>query len=351
MTTAGEGRPATGTQPPSYAPAQGYYAIVWRQFWRRRLNRAALWVILVLVLLALAADLLASDRPLVLSFEGRLYLLPNLIYYPELQIFDLPLLRQSMRPGDWAILPVVPWGYNTHDLSQVLQPPSAAHWLGTDASGRDVLARVIHGTRVSLSVGVMAVGVLVSIGVLLGSLAGYYGGLCDSLLMRLVEIVHSLPTILLLVVTLAVIAPQGWGAVFSMMAVIGAVGWTSVARLIRGEILRVKTLDYVQASRAQGASSWRVIVRHVIPNSLSPVLVAATFSMAAAILIEGALSFLGFGIPADMASWGGLLQQVRGSPQAWWIAVFPGFAIFLTVTVYNVAGEGLRDAIDPRLKA
>jgi peptide/nickel transport system permease protein len=329
---------------------QGYYALVGQQFWRQRLNRAAVAVIGLVVLVALVADFLASDQPIVLSFGGRLYLLPNLIRYPELQIYDLQLLRDAMRPGDWALFPIVPWGYNTHDLGQVLQGPSALHWLGTDATGRDVLARVIHGTRVSLAVGVMAVAVAASIGVTLGSLAGYYAGVLDNLLMRAVEIVHSIPTILLLVTILGVVAPQGYSAVFAMMAVIGAVSWTGIARLIRAEILRVKTLDYVAAAHAEGATDLRIVVRHVIPNAISPVLVAATFLMANAILIEGALSFLGFGIPPDMPSWGGLLQQVRGNVEAWWLALFPGFAIFATVTVYNVAGEGLRDAIDPRLK-
>ena len=135
-----------------------------------------------------------------------------------------------------------------------------------------------------------------------------------------------------------------------MMVVIGLVGWTGVARLIRGEILTVKTTDYIQAVRALGGSDARIIVRHIIPNSISPVLVTATFSLASAILIEAALSFLGFGIPPDMASWGGILSQARSNLDAWWLAVFPGFAIFITVTVYNLLGEGLRDAIDPKLK-
>jgi peptide/nickel transport system permease protein len=153
-----------------------------------------------------------------------------------------------------------------------------------------------------------------------------------------------------LVTVLAILAPQGWDAVVSMSLVIGLVGWTTVARLIRGEILRVRTLDFVQASRAQGASDLRIVALHVIPNSVSPVLVAATFSMAGAILLEGGLSFLGFGIPSDMASWGGLLKQGYGNWEAWWLTVFAGLGVFLAVLTYNLAGEGLRDAIDPRLK-
>lgn len=332
------------------ARAHSYRALVWSQFKKARLNRLALWVILALVALALCADLLASDKPLLAYFEGELYVLPNLFDPAQLRIYDNDLLLRSMGPDDWALLPLVPYGYNSHDFASVLTAPSAEHWLGTDPSGRDVLARVIHGARVSLAVGIMAVSVLVAIGVAFGSIAAYYGGILDSLLMRILEVVHSVPTLLLLVAMLAVIAPQGWGAVVAMMLVIGLVRWTDVARLIRGEILRVKTLDFVQASRSQGASDLRIIVRHILPNAISPVLVSATFSMASAILLESALSFLGFGIPDDMASWGGLLNGARTSLDAWWLAIFPGFAIFLTVTVYNIAGEGLRDAIDPRLK-
>lgn len=328
-----------------------YGQLVWQQFRRSRLNRVALGIILFIVALALSADFIASDKPIVAHFEGRLYILPNLVSPPELRVYDNSLLVGAMKAGDWAILPIVPWGQNTHDLTQVLAEPSSTHWLGTDPGGRDVLARLIHGARVSLAVGVMAVVVLVAVGLAFGTLAAYYGGWIDGLLMRVLEVVHSVPTLLLLVAMLAVLAPEGWTAVFSMMLVIGLIGWTGVARLVRGEILRVKTLDYVVASRAQGASDARIILQHILPNSVSPVLVSATFSMASAILLESALSFLGFGIPDDMASWGGLLNGARGNTDAWWLAVFPGSAIFLTVTVYNVAGEGLRDAIDPRLRS
>ena len=327
-----------------------YSQMVWRQFRRQRLNRWAMWIIVSIVLLAASADLIASEKPLLAHFENKTYVLPNLFDPPELRIYDNTLLIRSMKKGDWAVLPMVPYGYNSHDLRHVLSGPSAEHWLGTDQGGRDVLSRIVHGSRVSLAVGIMAVAVLVLIGIAFGTLAGFYGGMLDILLMRILEVVHSVPTLLLLVAMLAVLAPQGWGAVLAMMVVIGLIRWTDIARLIRGEILRVKTLDYVQASVAQGASDLRIIVQHILPNSISPVLVSATFSMASAILLESALSFLGFGIPDDMASWGGLLNGARGDASAWWLAIFPGFAIFLTVTVYNIAGEGLRDAIDPRLK-
>jgi peptide/nickel transport system permease protein len=344
----------SNTAPASVAPrplaSQAYWDVVRRQFWRRRVNRAASYAIAGLFLFAFAADFIASDKPILLQLDGQLHVFPNLTDAPALRVYDNRMLVERMGPADWAVFPPVPWGYNSHDLDAVLAPPSAEHWFGTDSGGRDVFARVLHGSRVSLAVGVLAVILLVAVGVLVGGVSGYAGGLVDLLAMRVVEILNSVPTLLLLVTMLAVIAPSGWGAVVAMMAVIGLVRWTDVARLIRAEILKVKTTEYVEACRALGLSHGRILFRHVIPNAVSPVLVAATFAMASAILIEGALSFLGFGIPADMASWGGLLNEVRSHMDAWWLAVFPGFAIFLTVTVYNLAGEGLRDAIDPRLK-
>ncbi len=333
------------------AQSHSYLGIVRRQFMRQRLHRVSLYAIFAILLLAVGADFVASERPILLSLSGKLYVLPNVINPVALRAYDNRRLTQVMSESDWAVFPPVPWGVNSHDLDATLAPPSATHWLGTDSGGRDVLARVVHGSRVSLAVGVLSVIVLVSIGILLGSVSAYYGGVLDLLLMRLLEVVHSVPALLLLVTMLSVIMPTGWRAVVAMMVVIGLVNWTGVARLVRGEILRIKQMPYIEASRALGYGAPRIILRHVLPNALSPVLVTATFAMASAIQIEGALSFLGFGIPADMASWGGMLNDVRGHTGAWWLAVFPGAAIFVTVTVYNLAGEGLRDAIDPRLKS
>ncbi len=337
-------------KPSASASTRGYWASVRRQFLAPRLNRFSLGVILTLFAVAAVADFVASDLPIAVKLDGRFYLFPNVTRPPALRSYDNQRLLQRMSEEDWAVFPPVPWGYNTHDLEHVLSPPSAEHWLGTDDSGRDVMSRVVHGSRVSLAVGLLSVMVLISIGVLIGSLSAYFGGILDLLLMRIVEIVHSVPTLLFLVTMLALIMPSGWWAVVAMMVVIGLVRWTDVARLVRGEILRIKTLEYVQAARLLGMSHARILIVHMLPNAMSPVLVTATFAMASAILLEGALSFLGFGIPDDMASWGSLLNEVRGHTQAWWLAVFPGAAIFVTVTAYNLAGEGLRDAIDPRLR-
>ena len=311
---------------------------------RRRTQRWALYAIGVSLAIAAGADLIASDLPLALSWQGRVYVLPNVTRPAELRPYD----NQHLPQLDWAIRPPVPWGYNSHDLDAVLAAPSGRHWLGTDSAGRDVLARVVHGARVSLTIGILSVVLLACIGLLIGSVSGYAGGLTDLLLMRVVEIVHALPTMLLLVTLLAIVKPRGYEAVFAMMTVIGSVRWTDLARLVRAEVLRVRTLPYVEAARALGLAPARVVLRHVLPNALSAALVSACFAMAGAIVIEGALSFLGFGVPDDLASWGGMLNDVRDHIDAWWLAVFPGAAIFVSVTAYNLVGEGLRDAIDPR---
>jgi peptide/nickel transport system permease protein len=344
------GAKAVAAPGPPVRYGESYSRLVWRQFKKRRLNSVALWTIVGIVALAVFADFFASDKPIYVSLDGESYFLPNVFDEPDLRIYNNQLLEERLGPGDFAVFPIIPWGYNTHDLENVLAEPSSDHWLGTDPSGRDVMSRIIHGTRVSLAVGFIAVAILTVIGVLLGSLAGYYGGWVDGAVNRLVEIIVSIPTILLIPTIMAVIFATGWTVVFAMMTVIGIVRWTTVARLVRAEILRIKNLEYIAAAHALGLRTARIIIRHMLPNAIGPVLVAIPFAMANAILLESALSFLGFGIPDDMASWGAALNGVRTNYQAWWLAVFPGFAIFLTVTAYNLAGEGLRDAIDPRLK-
>jgi len=322
---------------------------------RRRVLRAgrarwALGVLSALLVTALGADLLASDLPLALRLDGELHVLPCLTRPAALRAFDNQRIAARLTTEDWALMPLSPWGQNTHDLGAMLSAPSAQHPLGTDRSGRDVLARVVHGTRISLSVGLASVLILSGIGLLVGMCAGYFGGLVDQLLMRLADCLHAVPTMLLLVTVLGVLRPTGAGAVLAMLCVIGAVRWTDLSRLVRAEVLRVRHSAYVEAARGLGLSSRQILLRHVLPNVLSPVLVAASFSMAGAVVLEGALSFLGFGVPDDVASWGSLLNEVREHTHAWWLAVFPGAAMFLSVSAYNLLGEALRDAIDPRLQ-
>ncbi len=279
-----------------------------------------------------------------------LCLLPFLLVQSRL---DKRPYRELAADAEWsarnrAIFPPVRFGPLEQPTSSY-QRPSALHPLGTDNVGRDVLSRLIHGSRISLSVGFVSVAIAVSIGLFLGSLAAYHGGWLDFFISRFIEIVICFPTFLLILTIVAFLEKR---SIFNIMLVIGLTGWTGVARLVRGQVLGQRKMDYVAAARALGASHWRIIFRHLLPNSIAPVLVAATFGVAGAILTEAGLSFLGFGVQPPTPSWGELLNQARAWPSGyWWLTVWPGVAIFLTVTIYNLVGEGLRDALDPRLKA
>ncbi|MGB0331921.1 MAG: ABC transporter permease, partial [Planctomycetota bacterium] len=226
---------------------------------------------------------------------------------------------------------------------------ASRHPLGTDESGRDVLSRMIWGGRVSLSVGILSAALLTIIGVIIGSLAGYFGGWVDIGIMRGIEILQSIPAFFLILLALAFTDPETVPPMFAIVLVIAIVRWTGVARLVRGEFLRLREQEFVVASQALGFTSRRTIFRHVLPNAMSPVLVAAAFSVAAGILTESAVSFLGFGIREPDASWGGIVNASR-NPENWWIQIFPGVAIFVTVTCYNLVGDAIRDAMDPKMK-
>ncbi len=232
------------------------------------------------------------------------------------------------------------------DVYNVLSPPTLMHPLGTDELGRDVLSRMIWGSRVSLKVGFIAVGIAIFIGTLVGSLAGFYGAKVDAVLMRFVDIMLAFPTFFLILAVISIIEPS----ISTIMIVIGVTGWMDVARLVRAEFLSLKERDFVASAQAIGASDLRIMVRHIIPNALSPVLVAATFGVAGAILVESGLSFLGLGVQPPEPSWGNILTSGKDNiTVAWWLSLFPGFAILITVLSYNLVGEGLRDALDPRL--
>jgi len=244
-----------------------------------------------------------------------------------------------------AVFPVHHYSCRETDPTHSLVAPSSEHWLGTDTEGRDVFARMLYGTRISLSIGIVAVGLYVMIGVLVGALAGYFGGWVDALLSRLIEIMICFPTFFLILTLAALIRER---SIFHVMLIIGITSWTGVARLVRAEFLKHKGLEYAQAARALGIPVRRIIFAHILPNASAPVLVSATFGIASAILVESSLAFLGLGDPT-VASWGGTLDAGRVE-QRLWLILAPGFAIFFVVTVFNLVGEGLRDALDPKLR-
>lgn len=242
---------------------------------------------------------------------------------------------------------LAPYPPDLPDTTHILAPPTWAHYMGTDILGRDVLSRIIYGSGVSLSVGFVAVGISTMIGVMLGSLSGYYGRLVDRIVMRFVDIMLCFPSFFLILAVIAFIGPSIW----NIMVVIGVTSWMGVTRLIRAEFLSIKERDYVQAAISQGAGDLRIIFLHILPNAMAPVLVAATLGVAAAVLIESSLSFLGIGVQPPDPSWGNMLTEGKDNIEiAWWLSVFPGLAILITVMGYNLLGEAIRDSLDPRLR-
>jgi peptide/nickel transport system permease protein len=242
---------------------------------------------------------------------------------------------------------IAPWDPNRPDVKKILDPPSRQHLLGTDQLGRDVLSRMLFGARVSLAVGFVSVGIAAFIGITLGSTAGYNGGFVDATIMRMVDLMLVFPRFFLLLAVLAFLKPSIW----TIMAVIGLTGWMGVARLVRAEFLALKEREFVVWSQSIGASGFRIIWRHILPNAMAPVLVAMTLGIPAAILTESGLSFLGLGVQPPHATWGNILNEGKDAIElAWWLSLYPGLAILVTVLSYNLLGEGIRDALDPRLR-
>jgi peptide/nickel transport system permease protein len=281
----------------------GMWALTWGRFRRSGLATAALVYVVFVTIVAAVAPLIASNRSL------------------------------------------VPFGPNATDLSHRLEPPDSRHHLGTDDLGRDLLSRMIHGARVSLAIGLTATVISLVVGSFLGALAGYYGGAIDWVVSRLIEIVLCFPFLFLVLGIVALFRPSLW----TIMIALGLTSWTTEARFVRGEFLRIREMEFAQAARASGARDVRIIFRHLLPNALAPVLVSASFGVASAILTESALSFLGLGVAVPTASWGSILSIAEQYIDfAWWLVLFPGLAIFTTVAAFNVIGDRFRDALDPR---
>ena len=242
---------------------------------------------------------------------------------------------------------LAPYDPNAIDLKNVLAPPSGGHPFGTDPLGRDVLSRMIWGAGISLKVGFVATGIALLIGTMLGAVAGYYGRWVDAVIMRFVDIMLCFPAFFLILAVIALLEPSIW----NIMIVIGLTGWMGVTRLVRADFISLKERDFVQAARVIGAGDLRIIFLHILPNAMASVLVTATLGVAGAILTESALSFLGIGVQPPTPSWGNILTAGKDNIDiAWWLSFYPGLAILITVLGYNLLGEGIRDALDPRLR-
>jgi peptide/nickel transport system permease protein len=303
-----------------YVPLAGLIYLS-RRHWRKEVGLAAMLIIVVIAGVEIA---LACSHP-----------------------FNDPTNDRD-RPATFKLLAPIPYSPIETTLDQ-FAAPSFKHLCGTDSTGRDIAARMLHGARTSLSIGFVSQGIALLVGITLGGLAGYYRGWTDIAVCRFIEVMDCFPPLLLILVVIGIFESQN--NMFYIMAVIGLTGWTGLARLVRGEFLRLSGQPFTLAAQAVGASDFRVIVRHLLPNALGPILVAATFGVASAILIESSLSFLGFGMQAPTPSWGDILNESRRYIDfAWWLAFFPGLAILVTIMSYNFVGEGLRDAVDPRLR-
>lgn len=237
--------------------------------------------------------------------------------------------------------------FDAIDLSSIRQPPSLQHWMGTDDLGRDLFTRVLHGGRVSILIGVLAAVVGTGLGSAVGAVAGYYGGRIDNALMRLTDLAYSIPTLPLLIVLSAYTA----AAAVSMSVIIGLLSWMATARVVRGEVLSIKEMAFVEAARSIGAANPRIIMRHVLPNAIGPIVVGATLAVGNAIILESSLSFLGLGIQPPTPSWGLMLAEGRDYIlTVWWLSTLPGVAIFLSCLGINLVGDALRDLLDPRMR-
>lgn len=365
--TASTASPASAAAPLVVPHSPGFWAETWKRFRRRKLAMAALIGVGVLCVVAILSPAIAGTRPIVCKYKGQLYF-PCLYYFNgswQNPIFTKDRFRgkfqealKSKDPESWAIWPLSfndPYYSVQKDLwpgrpanpNQDKGRPSVQNWLGTDQTGVDVFAKLVHGTRTALVVGFISMGIAAAIGIFLGAVGGYAGGWVDTAISRFTEVVMCIPTLILIIALMGLIREP---TIWHMMAIIGLTSWTSIARLTRAEFLRLKESDFVAAARVLGVGHGRIIFRHILPNAMAPVLVPITFGIAGAIFIENALTFLGFGPPPPTTSWGDMLKDGRSNYDLWWLIVFPGMAVFFTVLAYNLIGEGLQEATDPRLR-
>jgi microcin C transport system permease protein len=328
----------------------------WIRFRRNRLGFWSLLVLSALVGLSLVAELVSNERPLVVSYQGNLYW-PMVRDYPETTFggdfatptdYLDPFIREVLAaPGNWAVFAPNPYGPKTLNYFATLPnpaPPSAQNWLGTDDRGRDLLAQLIYGFRVSIlfALALTATGVL--LGVITGAIQGFFGGKTDLAFQRAIEVWSSMPELYVLIIFSAVFAPS----IGLLLVLLSLFGWMGLSDYVRAEFLRNRQMDYVRAARALGVSNWKIITRHVLPNSLTPVVTFLPFRMSGAILALTSLDFLGLGVPPGTPSLGELLSQGKNNIDAWWISLSTFAVLVVTLLLLTLMGDALRDALDPR---
>lgn len=345
----------------------GFWAEAWSRFRRQKLAMAALVFVGLLALVAIFSPAIVGTKPIVCNYKGHYYFpaagyfyeaWENPIFITDGVIGNYPQKMREKDPQSWAIWPLIyqdplrrvrdgEWeGFSGNPIGSA-GTPSRRNLFGTNDLGEDVFAKMVHGTRIALLIGFVSTGIAAVIGIVVGATAGFFGGKIDGVLSRAIEIMMCIPTLIIILALISIIdKPTIW----HLMVVIGVFGWTGIARLTRAEFLKLKQLEYVTAAHALGFRWPRLMFRHILPNALAPVIVPITFGIAAAILLESTLGFLGIGAP-DKTSWGRLLNEGKENLQMWWLIVFPGAAIFLTVLAYNLIGEGIQQATDPTLKA
>lgn len=342
--------PAQPAAPATPERTPGAWLTVWQQFKRNPIALAGLYTVVFLAFVALFADFIANDKPYYMEYRERAYFPIFRSYLVSMGLGQWPreLLNVDYKklPATRAVFPPVPYRPSNIDLLAPYEAPSRRHWFGTDRLGRDVMAGMIHGSRISLSIGFVAIGIAVMVGMILGAFAGYFGSWVDMVISRVFEIMLSIPTFFLLITVAAVLPPS----IFLTMTIIGLTSWVGIARFTRNEFLRIRSLDYVTAAIALGVSNRKIMFKQILPNALAPVIVSVVLGIAGAILVESSLSFLGIGVPAQLVTWGSILHEGSSATFAWWLAVFPGAAIFITVLAYYLVGEGLREVLDPRLR-